>query len=44
MRTCWVWRPADGLSADTLVVSVKIKIKVLTRVMSVDTQRGSGIR
>ena len=44
LRTCWVRRPANGLSADMLVVSVKIQIKKLTRVVSVDTRRGSGIR
>ena len=44
VRTCWVRRPANGLSADALVVSVKIKIKKLTGVVSVDTRRGSGIR
>ena len=38
VRTCWVRRPANGLSADALVVSVKIKNKKLTRVMSIDTE------
>ena len=52
VRTCCVRRPANGLSADALVVSVKIKIKKLTRVVSVDTEEvvvdvdggGGGIR
>ena len=43
LQTCWVRRPANGLSADTLVVSVKIQIKKLTGVVSVDTRRGSSI-
>ena len=33
----------EWLSADALVVSVKIKIKKLTGVVSIDTRRGSGI-